>query len=169
MPRARLAALAAVLAFAVTLPAPAARADDAKPAAPTPPKFEMESVQLVLLMRSPTWRKLPAEEAEALQKQHIAHLTAMGDAGKMVVAGPFSDQADPAYRGVCIYRVGSVAEARALAEQDPAVKAGQLRVEAMTWWFGKGYMTFPKAAVPAPGPKPAPAETLTPAGRPGGG
>jgi len=25
------------------------------------------------------------------------------------------------------------------------VKAGQLRVEAMTWWYGKGYMTFPKA------------------------
>lgn len=153
MPRARLAALAAL---AITLPALAAGAEDAKPTAPAAPKFEMESVQLVLLMRAPTWRKLPAEESEALQKQHIAHLTAMGDAGKMVVAGPFSDQADPAYRGVCIYRVGSVAEARALAEQDPIVKAGQLRVEAMTWWFGKGYMTFPKAVAPAPAPKAAP-------------
>ena len=151
MPRARLAAL---VALAIALPAFVAGAEDAKPAAL--PKFEMESVQLVLLMRAPTWRKLPAEESEALQKQHIAHLTAMGEAGKMVVAGPFSDQADPAYRGVCIYRVGSVAEARALAEQDPIVKAGQLRVEAMTWWFGKGYMTFPKAAVPAPAPKAAP-------------
>ena len=108
----------------------------------------MESVQLVLLMRTPNWKKLPDAEAAALQKQHIGHLTAMGEAGKMVVAGPFSDQSDPAYRGVCIYRVGSVAEARALAEQDPAVKAGQLRVEAMTWWYGKGYMTFPKAVAP---------------------
>jgi uncharacterized protein YciI len=144
----RLATLAAVIALS-TLPSFAWSAEAAKPAAPAPPKFEMESVQLVLLMRAPTWKKLPAEEAEALQGRHIAHLTAMGEAGKIVVAGPFSDQADPAFRGVCIYRVGSAAEARALAEQDPAVKAGQLRVEAMTWWFGKGYMTFPKAPEPA--------------------
>lgn len=142
----RHARLAALLAAVLTLPVAASGAEGAKPAAPpSPPKFEMESVQLVLLLRAPTWRKLPAEEAEALQKAHIAHLTAMGDAGKIVVAGPFSDQEDPAYRGVCVYRVGSVAEARALAEQDPIVKAGQLRVEAMTWWYGKGYMTFPKA------------------------
>lgn len=155
MPPARLAALFA-LAFALALPALATGAEDAKPAPAAPPKFEMESVQLVLLMRAPTWRKLPAEESEALQKQHIAHLTAMGKAGKIVVAGPFSDQADPAFRGVCIYRVGSVAEARALAEQDPIVQAGQLRVEAMTWWFEKGYMTFPRAVAPAPTPKAAP-------------
>lgn len=150
----RCARLAVLLAATLALPA-ASGADEVKPNAPAPPKFEMESVQLVLLMRAPNWKKLPDAEAAALQKEHIGHLTAMGEAGKMVVAGPFSDQADPAYRGVCIYRVGSVAEARALAEQDPAVKAGQLRVEAMTWWYGKGYMTFPKAVEP-PARKAAP-------------
>ena len=147
MRRARLAVLAAVLLVAAVA-APRSLAAD--------PPFEMESVQLVLLMRAPTWKKLPPEEAEALQKQHMAHLTAMGTSGQMVAAGPFSDQADPAYRGVCIYRVGSVAEARALAEQDPIVKAGQLRVEAMTWWFGKGYVTFPKAVEKTPEKKGAP-------------
>jgi uncharacterized protein YciI len=136
VPRARIAALLAVALAAATPPLPALAAE-----AP----FEMESVQLVLLLRAPTWKKLPDEESAALQKRHLAHLTAMTEAGKMVVAGPFSDQADPVYRGVCIYRVGSVGEARALAEQDPIVKAGQLRVEAMTWWYFKGAMTFPKA------------------------
>ncbi len=140
----RRAFLAAALAAAVAVSTP-------RPTAAADAPFEMESVQLVLLMRAPTWRKLPAEEAEALQKRHIGHLEAMGKAGYAVVAGPFSDQSDPAYRGVCIYRVGSVAEARRLAEQDPAVQAGQLRVEVMTWWFGKGYMTFPKAVERAPG------------------
>jgi uncharacterized protein YciI len=69
----------------------------------------------------------------------------MGQSGKMLIAGPLGDQPDPALRGVCLYRVGSVDEARALAEQDPAVRAGRLRVEAMTWWVGKGYLAFPKA------------------------
>jgi uncharacterized protein YciI len=147
MHRARIAALLAVAIAAASPPLPTV-ADDAP--------FEMETVQLVLLLRAPTWKKLPAEESAALQKQHLAHLTAMGESGKMVVAGPLSDQADPAYRGVCIYRVGSVAEARALAEQDPVVKSGQLRVEAMTWWYGKGYMTFPKAGEKSPERKAAP-------------
>lgn len=142
-------ALAALLALAASLPA-APRAAEPEPAkaAPSSPKgapFEMESFQLVLLVRAPTWRKLPDEEAQALQKAHIGHLTRMGELGHAVVCGPFGDQADPGLRGACIYRVGSAAEARALAEEDPVVKAGQLRIEAVTWWVGKGYMTFPKA------------------------
>jgi uncharacterized protein YciI len=133
----RRARLLAALALAACLPALALAAE--------PPKFEMESYQLVLLMRAPTWKKLPQDEAEALQAKHIAHLTAMGESGKMVIAGPFSNQGDPAYRGACLYRVATPEDARALAEQDPIVKAGQLRVEVLTWWVGKGYMAFPKA------------------------
>jgi uncharacterized protein YciI len=150
--------VAVLLASSLAFPVPSraadearsgeAKAGEAKPTEPAKAKFEFETVQMVLLMRAPTWKKLPDDEAQALQKAHIAHLEAMGAAGKAVVAGPFGDQTDPAYRGVCIYRVGSVAEAKALAEQDPAVRAGQLRIEAMTWYFGKGYMTFPKAVPP---------------------
>ncbi len=148
--------ITALLGALLASPAPtwaeeASKATDAKPAEPAKARFEFETVQVVLLMRAPTWKKLPDDEAQALQKAHIAHLEAMGAAGKAVVAGPFGDQTDPAYRGICIYRVGSAAEAKALAEQDPAVRAGQLRIEAMTWYFGKGYMTFPKAAPPAVG------------------
>jgi uncharacterized protein YciI len=126
-------------------------AQAAEPASPTatpaPPaaKFEFETFQLVLLVRPADRKELPEAEAEAIQKQHLAHLTKMGESGKMMVAGPFGDQRDQALRGACIYRVGSVEEARALAEADPAVKAGRLRVEVVTWYVGKGYMSFPKA------------------------
>lgn len=142
-------ALAVALFALLSLPvAPRAGGDaPARPekAAPKDAPFEMEPFQLVLLVRAPTWRRLADAEAEALQKAHIGHLTRMGELGKAAVCGPFGDQADVALRGACIYRVGSAAEARALAEEDPVVKAGQLRIEAVTWWVGKGYMTFPKA------------------------
>ncbi|MGA8890682.1 MAG: YciI family protein [Anaeromyxobacteraceae bacterium] len=146
--------IAVLLTALLASPVPSLAAEEAKPAEakaaePAKAKFEFETVQLVLLMRAPTWKKLPDDEAQALQKAHIGHLEAMGAAGKMVVAGPFGDQTNPDYRGICVYRVGSVAEAKALAEQDPAVRAGQMRVEAMTWYFGKGYMTFPKTVPPA--------------------
>jgi uncharacterized protein YciI len=106
---------------------------------------EFESYQLVLLKRGPAWTPEVTPEVEEIQKKHLAHLTAMGESGKMVIAGPFGDQPDPTLRGMCLYRVGSLEEARTLAEADPAVKAGRLKVEALTWYVEKGYMTFPKA------------------------
>jgi uncharacterized protein YciI len=146
------AALTCALCAVVLAPRRAAPAvEQSKPkepaaaaSAPEGAPFDMESFQLVLLVRAPTWKKLPDEEAKALQSAHLAHLEKMWQTGKAVVCGPFDNQADPAFRGACVYAVKTVEEARELAGQDPVVKAGQLRVEVMTWWVGKGYMTFPK-------------------------
>jgi uncharacterized protein YciI len=106
----------------------------------------MERYSLVLLKRPAS----PATVAdpEALQQKHLAHLAAMHKAGKLVIAGPFGDQPDPRLRGMCLYRT-SHAEAKALAEQDPAVKAGRLEVEVLSWWVQKGAMAFPSPAGPS--------------------
>lgn len=119
------------------------------PQAPSGAPVEMESYQLVLLRRGPEWTPERTPAIEQLQKEHLAHLTKMAESGRMVAAGPFADQDDQTLRGMCIYRTGSVAGARALAEGDPAVKAGRLKVEVLTWWVGKGYIAFPKAVGPA--------------------
>ena len=109
---------------------------------------QMESYQLVLLVRGRNWTPEVTPELRELRKRHLAHLTALAQAGKIVIAGPFSEQDDERFRGLCLYRVGDVAEARRLAESDPAVVSGRLKVEVMNWWVEKGYMTFPRA----PGP-----------------
>ena len=84
---------------------------------------------------------MPDEELERIQEQHLGHLAAMAEAGKLVVAGPFSDQPDESLRGLCIY-LTTVDEARELANRDPAVKAGRLAVDVMTWWTEKGSVSF---------------------------
>ena len=112
------------------------------------PAMEFESYQLVLLKRGPAWTPDASPELEKLQQEHLTHLFNLGEAGKIVIAGPFSEQDDESLRGMCLYRVGSVDEARKLAEADPAVKAGRLKVEVLTWWVEKGYMKFPKAPAP---------------------
>jgi uncharacterized protein YciI len=135
-------------ALGLLLAAPlAALAEEAKPPAPPP---NMESYQLVLLWRGAKWTPEVTPDTRRIQEEHIAHLKAMAATGKLVIAGPFSDPPDPALRGMCLYRAGGVSEARALAERDPAVQAGRLRVEVLSWWVEKGYMAFPKAAAPAP-------------------
>jgi uncharacterized protein YciI len=115
----------------------------AAPEATAPP--DMESFQLVLLVRGPAWTPEPTAEVMEIQKAHVAHLTKLANEGRIVVAGPFADQDDVTKRGLCVYRVGSIDEARRLASEDPAVKAGRLKVEVMSWWVEKGYMEFPKA------------------------
>lgn len=116
----------------------------------TRPAMEFERYQLVILRAVEGAPAIERDEAMEIQKQHLAHMGRLGEEGKIVVAGPFGDQPDKSFRGMCIYRVGSVDEARELAEQDPAVKAGRLKVDVMTWYVEKGYMTFPKAPAVKP-------------------
>ena len=118
----------------------------AAPASPdggAEPPSAMERYTLVILKR-PVNGGAKVADPEALQRQHLAHLQAMARAGKLVVAGPFDDQPDPRMRGMCLYRA-PLEEARRLAEDDPAVKAGRLEVEVLSWWVEKGALTFPVA------------------------
>ena len=80
--------------------------------------------------------------AQDLQSQHLGHFAAMKEAGHLKVAGPLGDGPDDTWRGVCLYQVGSVDEARRLAELDPAVQAGRFRVDVMTWRTAKGVFDF---------------------------
>jgi uncharacterized protein YciI len=98
---------------------------------------ELESYTFVLLRRPPDAPDLPGDELERLQQQHLAHLDAMAERGAMLFAGPFSDQPDESWRGLCLY-VTPLEETRWLAEQDPSVSAGRLAVDVFTWWTKKG-------------------------------
>jgi uncharacterized protein YciI len=95
--------------------------------------------QLVLgfLVRGPNTTQDKAAAAE-IQKGHLAYMDSLHKQGKLVMAGPFMDNA-PA-RGIVVYRVRDVAEAKELAADDPAVKAGRLVIEAYPWMTFKGIL-----------------------------
>lgn len=106
---------------------------------------ELDSCTLVLLRRGERPPELPEDESEALHQRHLAHLRAMRERGAMAVAGPFGDQPDERLRGLCLYTVG-LDEARRLAEEDPAVRAGRFAVDVFTWYFPRGEVTFGQEA-----------------------
>ena len=66
----------------------------------------------------------------------MANINKMAATGKLVVAGPFTDNGD--VRGVFIFHQTTVDEARAMTDQDPAVKAGRLVVELHPWMAAAG-------------------------------
>ena len=87
------------------------------------------------------------EELDRIQREHLAYLHGLWEAGHVVANGPLIDQPDEALRGLTFYRTGSLDEARRLAEADPAVRAGRLEVEVMTWYCRPGNMVKPGRVV----------------------
>lgn len=107
---------------------------EAKEQTESPP--EMTTYYVGFLFRGPNWTPAVTAEIERIQKEHLANIRKMADSGKLILAGPFTD--DGKLRGMFVFRVGSFEEATALAEGDPAVKAGRLVVEIHPWLSAKG-------------------------------
>lgn len=95
----------------------------------------MQRYFMVFLKSGPI-RSQNEEEAELLQKEHLAHLTKMYELGYADISGPFGDDGD--IRGVTIYNVPTLKIADSLAHADPMVKAGRLEIEIHPWWAAKG-------------------------------
>lgn len=96
---------------------------------------EMKTYFMVFLVKGDK-RDQDSATAAQIQTQHLEHLTKMWNEGKMDIAGPFLDEDDT--RGVCVYNVKTIEEAKALAESDPAVKSGRLKVVVRPWMSMKG-------------------------------
>jgi uncharacterized protein len=62
---------------------------------------------------------------------HAAHLAELDKAGKLILAGPIPERAG----GLIVLRTGSLAEARAIAEEDPMVRGGYQTYELGTWFM----------------------------------
>jgi uncharacterized protein YciI len=105
--------------------------------------YEMTTYQVGFLRKGPNWTPGDTPELKALQAAHLAHIGKMAETGKLILAGPFADGGD--LRGLFIFRVDSLQDARALAEQDPAVKAGRLVIEWHPWYAAKNITVTPKS------------------------
>ena len=112
----------------------------------------MRGYVLVILKTGPT--RVPDGPArDAMFAGHFANMERLAKAGKLAVAGPFSK--DPSgWRGLYVFAVGSVDEARELAETDPVVVQGEMIAEYHPWYGSAALMLVPeyheRLARPAP-------------------
>ena len=93
---------------------------------------------LAFLVRGDKWTPGETPENAAIQKAHLANIGRLAELKKLVVAGPFGD--DGTLRGIFVFRVASLEEARSLAETDPAVKAGRLALQIHPWVVPDGIL-----------------------------
>lgn len=120
-----LSVLLAMVAVAQSQTAPAPK-QEAKV-----PQFNLETYQLGLLRKGPNHGTGTKEESDKVQAGHMANIQKMAKDGKLFAAGPMADDGD--LRGIFIFKAASLAEAKALAAEDPAIKAGRLKLDLFTW------------------------------------
>ena len=131
------------IVVAVMLVATRMKAEDPKVG---PGGWEMTTYYVGFLYRGEKWTPEETPETKKIQEGHMANIQRMGAEGKLVIAGPFTDNGD--LRGLYVFRVSSAEEAKALVESDPAVKAGRLRFELHPWYAAKN-ITVTKTAAEA--------------------
>jgi len=105
--------------------------------------MQLESFELVLLRRPADATPYDEATLERIQAEHLAYLASLREAGHVVTNGPGLGQPDESLGGLSFNCTGTTERARELAEADPAVRAGRLAGEVMTWWRPAGTMTRP--------------------------
>ena len=88
------------------------------------------------LTRGEKWTPEKTPATEEIQKGHMANINRLAEMKKLVVAGPFGDNGR--LRGIFVFRVGSIDEAKALTATDPAVQSGRLAMEIHPWMVPEG-------------------------------
>ena len=94
-------------------------------------EYGMRQYVIAFLKSGPN-RDQDSTEAAKLQQAHMANIQRLAEEGSLVLAGPFLDS--DTLRGIYIFNVSSVEEARALTASDPAIQAGRLEMELHPWY-----------------------------------
>ncbi|HEY5885390.1 MAG TPA: YciI family protein [Pyrinomonadaceae bacterium] len=100
--------------------------------------MKMTTAYLGFLSRGPKWTPEKTPATEELQKAHMDNINRLAETKKLVVAGPFGGKGT--LRGIFVFRVDSLEEAKQLAETDPAVQAGRLAIEMRPWMVPDGVL-----------------------------
>jgi len=132
---------------------PAAAQPAATPA-PVPPGYDealarrlgaddmgMRSYVLVVLKTGPN--RMPAgPDRDAMFRGHFANMKRLADEGKLALAGPF-DGVD-GWRGLFVFAVKDIEEARSLTATDPVIASGEMVAEFHRYYGSAALMLVPE-------------------------
>lgn len=79
-----------------------------------------------------------------LMKAHLGNIRKLADEGKIVVAGPFTEDNKQNFEGMFIFNTKSKEEAETWVKTDPAVQAGVFNYEVFPWYGSAALPTYLK-------------------------
>ena len=102
--------------------------------------YGMRSYVLVILKTGPT--PMPkGPERDEMFKGHMANIQRLAEEGKLAVAGPFAG-GDDGWRGMFVFAVSDVEEAKQLTATDPVIKSGEMIAEYHKLYCSAALMTI---------------------------
>lgn len=104
-------------------------------------KYGMKQYVIAFLKRGPN-RSQDSLESARLQKAHLENIGRLAKDGKLLLAGPFLD--DGELRGIYIFNVKTIEEAKKLTETDPAIQKGSLVMDLHPWYGSAALMAIPE-------------------------
>ena len=102
----------------------------------------MRGFVLVILKTGPT-RVEDAEQRKRMFAGHFANMERLSAQGKLVLAGPFSEDPD-GWRGLFVLAVDDLDEARRLTATDPVIIRGEMVAEYHRWYGSAATMMIPE-------------------------
>lgn len=99
--------------------------------------YGMKQYVMAFLYAGPN-RTQDSAKAMELQMAHLSNISRLADEGKLVLAGPFLS--NDSLRGIYIFNVITIDEAKQLTETDPAIQAGSLVMELKPWYGSAALM-----------------------------
>jgi uncharacterized protein YciI len=102
----------------------------------------MRPYVLVILKTGPT-RVPEGDKRKEMFAGHFANIGRLAKAGKLVLAGPFSEDKD-GWRGLFLLAVADIEEARALTSTDPVIVNGEMVAEFHRWYGSAAAMMLPE-------------------------
>jgi uncharacterized protein YciI len=104
--------------------------------------YGMRKYVMAFLLRGDRVSEYTDAQRTEIQSGHMANIGKMAEMGKLIVAGPFFGNEE--LRGIYIFDVQTLEEAKALTETDPAIQAGVLKMDLKEWYGSAALMMLPE-------------------------
>lgn len=134
--------IAAMPAFAQHKATPSTSSFDAGLASKTGADEHGMRHVLAILRTAPT-RVPDGEKRDAMFVGHFANIERLAKEGKLALAGPFVKDAE-GWRGLFVFAVESIDEAKALTATDPVIANGEMVAEYHAWYGSAAIMLIPE-------------------------
>jgi uncharacterized protein YciI len=108
---------------------------------------EMGMRKYVLVILKTSAKPVPkGPERDAMFRGHFANMKKLADAGQLAFAGPFGDSnaGEGSWRGMFVFAVPTIDEARALTATDPVLQQGEMLAEYHELYGSASLMLVPE-------------------------
>ncbi len=103
-------------------------------------EYGMKRYVMALLKAGPTTIR-DSLQRQQIQRRHLQNIKRLAANGTLLIAGPFLD--GQSLRGIFLFDVATIEEARTIADTDPAVQAGVLVFELHPWYGSAALVEVP--------------------------